>query len=235
MALANQSTRIAMAASPAPRNTALIRKSSSTVPLPPSITRANVRAGAQHVVARAHRREQLRAEDARRSAPMTTATTTPRTIDCTAARAARVRVLLADAPRHRGGGADRQADGQRVDDRHQRFGDADGGDRVGAEPADEEDVHHGEHRLHQHLEHHRHGEQHDGAADRRLGVVLVRAADRFLERRPEGRIGVGGAASCAPSRCGLGLSGLGHELARRAPVLFRPAATDRSTTRTRTR
>ena len=40
MALANQSTRIAIAASPAPRNMALIRNSSSTVPLPPSMTRA---------------------------------------------------------------------------------------------------------------------------------------------------------------------------------------------------
>ena len=73
----------------------------------------------------------------------------------------------------------------RVDDRHQRLGDADGGDRVGAEAADEEDVHHREHRLHEHLEHHRHREQHDGAADRRLGVVLVRAADGFAEGGPE--------------------------------------------------
>ena len=59
---------------------------------------------------------------------------------------------------------------------------------VGAEAAHEEDVHHREHRLHEHLEHHRHREQHDGAADRRLGVVLVRAADGFADSGPEGRV-----------------------------------------------
>ena len=52
MMLANHSTRMAMAASPAPRNTALMRKSSSTVPLPPTITRGNVEPIAQHVVLR---------------------------------------------------------------------------------------------------------------------------------------------------------------------------------------
>ena len=39
IALANQRTRIAMAASPAPRKIALMRNSSSTVALPPSIIR----------------------------------------------------------------------------------------------------------------------------------------------------------------------------------------------------
>ncbi len=116
----------------------------------------------------------------------TTPSTTPRTIACTPARAAASgsfspirRATVAAAPIDRP-----MASG--VDDRHQRLGDADGGDRVGAEPADEEDVHHQEHRLHQHLEHHRHGEQHDGAPDRRFGVVLVGPADGFAERGPDG-------------------------------------------------
>ena len=39
MTLPSHSTRIAMAASPAPRNTALMRNSSTTVMLPPSIIR----------------------------------------------------------------------------------------------------------------------------------------------------------------------------------------------------
>ena len=42
MAFANHRTRIAIAASPVPRNTALIRNSISTVPLPPTMTRGNV-------------------------------------------------------------------------------------------------------------------------------------------------------------------------------------------------
>ena len=40
--LPNHSTRMAIAASPAPRKTALIRNSSMTVTFPPSITRVNV-------------------------------------------------------------------------------------------------------------------------------------------------------------------------------------------------
>jgi hypothetical protein len=38
MALASHSTRMEMAASPAPRKMALMRKSNSTLPMPPSIT-----------------------------------------------------------------------------------------------------------------------------------------------------------------------------------------------------
>ena len=72
---------------------------------------------------------------------------------------------------------------------HQRLGDADGGDGVGAEPADEEDVGDHEHGLHHHLEHHRHGEQHDGAPDGRFGVVLMgvpRTASLTVDQREGG-------------------------------------------------
>ena len=46
-----------------------------------------------------------------------------------------------------------------------------------------------EHRLHEHLEHHRDREQHDGAADGRLGVVLVGAANGFADGFPDRRFG----------------------------------------------
>ena len=110
--------------------------------------------------------------------------TTPSRIACAPACAA-ASGSFADAPRHRRRRADRQADRRGVEDRHQRLGDADGGDGVGAQLADEEHVDHQEHRLHHHLEHHRHREQHDGAADGRFGVVLMRSADRFAQRRPD--------------------------------------------------
>ncbi len=87
MALPIHSTRIAIAASPAPRNAALIRNSSTMVALPPSITRVNVlpvaitsgvapisdsSSGAYHAPA----------------TPMIAETITPRAIACTAALAA---------------------------------------------------------------------------------------------------------------------------------------------------
>ena len=87
MALPIHSTRIATAASPAPRNAALIRNSSTIVALPPSITRVNVlpvaitsgeapisasSAGAYHAPA----------------TPMIADTTTPSAMACTAALAA---------------------------------------------------------------------------------------------------------------------------------------------------
>jgi hypothetical protein len=87
MALPNHSTRMAMAASPAPRNTALMRNSISTVPLPPSITRAK-----PLPVCRTSSLAPIRRSSAGAySAPMTptmTETTRPSAIDWIAARAA---------------------------------------------------------------------------------------------------------------------------------------------------
>lgn len=93
-------------------------------------------------------------------------------------------LMFPDAARDRCGSADREADRHRVDHRHERLGDAHGRNRIGAETSDEEDVRHGEHRLHEHLEDHRHCQQHHRAADGRLGVVLARAADGFAKRGP---------------------------------------------------
>src|SRR5262249_7622467 len=72
--------------------------------------------------------------------------------------------------RHR---ADAEPDRQRVNERHQRLGDRDRRHGLGAEPRDEEHVHHGKNALHQHLQHHRDGEQHDGVAYVALGVVVA--------------------------------------------------------------
>jgi len=47
---------------------------------------------------------------------------------------------------------------------------------------DEEDVHDGEQRLEDGLEHHRHGQQEEGAADGAFREVLAGAADGFAER-----------------------------------------------------
>ena len=75
------------------------------------------------------------------------------------------RIFLADAARHHGGHTDRQTHRGRVNERQHRLGEPDRGDGVRADVRDPEDVDHGEQRLHQHLEHHRHGEQDDGSAD----------------------------------------------------------------------
>ena len=183
-ALANHSTRIAMAASPAARKMALIRNSSRTLPLRADHHTREIGARAHDLGTRAHRPQQRGSRRNRHRARDDAGQHADQDrLDGGARR--RVGVLLADAPRHRRRRANRQPHRDRVNDGHQRLGDADGGDRVRAEPADEEDVRHREHRLHQHLEHHRHGQQDDGAADRRLRVVLVGAFDRLAQRRPE--------------------------------------------------
>ena len=86
-ALANHSTRIAMAASPAARKMALIRNSSRTLPLAPTITRAKLApvrttSGLAPIV-----RSSVGAV-AIATAPTTTPASTPTRIDWTAARAA---------------------------------------------------------------------------------------------------------------------------------------------------
>ena len=90
-------------------------------------------------------------------------------------------IALADAARHERRRADRQPHRERVDQRHQRLGEAHRGDGIGAEVRDPEHVGDDEDRLHRHLEHHRHGEQDDGAADGRRGVVDGRAAQRVAQ------------------------------------------------------
>ena len=164
------STRMAIAASPAPRKTALIRNSSMTVTLPPSITRVNalpdcttsgdapIRPQQGGRVRRRQDGNQRGDDDAQE--------------DRLRGRARRaVRVLLADAPRDERHRADRQPHRDRVDDRQHRLGQADRRDRIGAEVRHPEHVGDGEDRLHRHLDHHRHREHDHRPPDRRGRVV----------------------------------------------------------------
>ena len=185
IALAIHSTRIAMAASPVPRKTELMMNSSVTPPLAPSITRANRLPVDTTPSSGAHHPEKIRREqDAGDADHGADHQADDDRLHGSAGRA--VVVAFADAPRDGRRRADREADGDCVDDRHQRFGDADGGDGVGeAEAADEEDVRHGEHRLHQHLEDHRDREQEHRPADGHPGEVGRRSANGFAERRPD--------------------------------------------------
>ena len=86
IALAIHSTRIAIAASPAPRNTALMRNSSMITPLAPSMTVAN------DALATTAGDAPINCSNAGAYAtpntPTGTATSTPSRIACTAARAA---------------------------------------------------------------------------------------------------------------------------------------------------
>ena len=185
--LPSHSTRIAIAASPAPRKTALMRNSSTTVTLPPSMTRVNCspdwitsgdapisrsRPGAFGAASRRNERRNDDAEEDRLHGGTRRA----------------IRVVLADAARHERRRADRQAHRDRVDHRQHRLGQPDRRDRVGAKVRHPEDVRDGEDRLHRHLDHHGHGEHDHGATDGRGRVVERRTADRVPERRPHARI-----------------------------------------------
>jgi hypothetical protein len=104
IALANHSTRIAIAASPAPRNTALIRNSMTTVPLPPSMTRENDEP-VRRTPSLAPISASICGPNETPIAPNATAATSPRMIDWTADFAAPSesfspirRATVADAP-----------------------------------------------------------------------------------------------------------------------------------------
>jgi hypothetical protein len=142
-----------------------------------------VRADRQHFIRRPHHREQVGAERDADDEEHDRDEQPER--DRLHGRPRRgLRVLLADASRHDRRRADGQPHRHGVDHHHQRLGDADGRDRRWAQVADEVDVGHQEHRLHQHLEHHRHGEQNHCPADRHLRVVLVRPTHRLAQRGP---------------------------------------------------
>ena len=178
IALASHSTRIAIAASPAPRKTALIRNSIRMTPLPPSTIAVYdecARTSGDAPISASSGRANQKPSDAERDRDEQAER------DRLHRRARRaVGILLADAPRDRRRRAHAEAHGDRVDDGQHRLGQADGGDGVGAEARDPEDVDDGEDRLQHHLEHHRDGEQQDRAADRALGVLAVmRSGDRL--------------------------------------------------------
>ena len=178
IALAIHSTRIAIAASPAPRNTALIRNSIRMTPLKPKRIAVNEECASTSGVAPISAR--IGRANEKPSRPSGTATSRPSAIACTAARAAPSGSLLAHAAGDGGGRAHAEPHRHGVDERHHRLGQADRGDRVGAEARDEEDVDDREHRLEHELEDHRDREQHDRAIDRALGVRAVMRARRAI-------------------------------------------------------
>ena len=140
---------------------------------------------------RAHERQQLaRPHDARR--PRWGAdTATPTAIACTAV--AR-RLLGLFSPIRRATSAVVDMDSPMASREHhgqERLREAHGRHRVGTQAPDEEDVEDPEDRLHEHLEDHGHGEQEHRLAQASLGVVLLRAPDRLLEQRPQGRLRLG--------------------------------------------
>ena len=181
--LPNHSTRMAIAASPAPRKTALIRNSRTTVTLPPSITRVNALPDAIDLGRRAHQAQQIRRARRREERDERRHDDAEQDRLRRGARRA-LGVVLADAPRHERHRADRQPHRDRVDHRQHRLGQPDGRHRIGAEVRHPEDVRDGEDRLHRHLDHHRHGEHDHRAPDGRGRVVERNSADRVAERAP---------------------------------------------------
>ena len=187
IAFASQRTRIATAASPAPRKTALMRKRRTITTLPPSITAVNFQpddttSGLAPIRTRSR---------GARSAPMTprgTAIETPERDRLHGRARGAVPVPLADPPRHGRGRGDREADRERVEEREHRFRQADRRDGAGAELRHPEHVHDREDRLERHLEDHRDREEDDRAPDRTFGEVAVRAAHGFTKSR-EDRLG----------------------------------------------
>ena len=95
---------------------------------------------------------------------------------------------LADAPGHHGGGPHAEPDRDGEDERQQRIGQSQNGDRLRAEAADEVDVDDREHRLHPHFEDHRDGQQQHGATEAAAGVVTRRGAHGIAHVTPESRV-----------------------------------------------
>ena len=118
MLFASHSTRMAIAASPAPRNTALIRNSSRITTFPPSMIRAYVLPIVSG--ARAHEGEETRREghadrpghhghDHAQRDPLHRRLGRP------------LEILLADTPRHHGRDADREPHGGGVNEGEERL------------------------------------------------------------------------------------------------------------------
>ena len=97
-----------------------------------------------------------------------------------------LRVLLTSSSGHQRGGPHAETDRQGKDQRQERLGESDGGHGVGSQSRDKEDVADGEHRLHDHLQHHGNGQQNDGATQAPFREILLGALDGLSEGLPEG-------------------------------------------------
>ena len=104
-------------------------------------------------------------------------------------------VFLAHPARYHGRGRQAQPHAGRIHDGEHRLNQADRGDGVGAQVRHPKDIHDGEERFHEHLEHHGHSQEEDRLRQAARGVVLVCAAQRFAQRFPEGRRFVSGDGS----------------------------------------
>ena len=184
MMFETHSSRMAMAASPAPRKIALLRKSRTTAQLPPSAMRAyQLPVAMMSGVAPISAKQIGREDEARHSDRYGNDQAEEDSLHPGDRRA--FGVFLSNAPRDHGGG--RQAESH-TDGKHQAqhgLGQTDGSNRVCAQPSDPEDVDDGKQRFENHLQHHGHGQKQDGAVEAAGGVILVRAADRFHQGRPQ--------------------------------------------------
>ena len=176
------STRMATAASPAPRKTAFCRNSRSTVALPASISRVNPLPVATTLSVRAHDPQERRRKGGRQQRDRGGNHEAEHDRLPGGAGGALV-VVLAGAARHQRGRADRQPHRRGVDHRHHRLGQADGRHRVGAEMRDPEHVGHREDRLHGHFHDHRHREHDHRLPDRSGRVVDASPAERCDQGR----------------------------------------------------
>ena len=94
-------------------------------------------------------------------------------------------ILLADAARHQRGGCHRQADGDGIDQSHDRFCQPDCGDGGRAERRNEKNIDDCKSRFHGHLEHHRDRQQENRPANAALRVIHGRAAQRVAQIPPQ--------------------------------------------------
>ena len=167
------STRMAIAASPAPRKAAFCRNSSRTTTLPPSMMRVYGTPVAT-TFASAPMMCRMSGAKATPATPNTIASASPRRTACAAA---------TDPARHHGRD---DAQPHREDQRQHRLGQRHPRHRLVPELGDEVDVDDREERLHHHLQHHRHGEENDRAPDRAAGRVAPGATHGVHQDVPPG-------------------------------------------------
>src|SRR6266852_581176 len=94
-------------------------------------------------------------------------------------------IFFADAASNHGGCGKAEAEANGHDETEKRLGEADGGDGVGAETADPENVDDSEKGFQDHFHNHGNGEEENGAIEIAGGEVLVRAAEGFADGAPE--------------------------------------------------
>src|SRR5258708_176250 len=95
-------------------------------------------------------------------------------------------IFFADATSDHGSGGKAEAEADSHDEAEERFSEANGGDGVGTETADPENVDDGEKGFQDHFHDHGNGEEKNRAIEIAGGEVLVRAAEGFANGAPKG-------------------------------------------------